>query len=108
MWRVACAVAVGAGKCRAGKEFLFGVCSNKPRCRELDLPLSLMIGVRRQVRIEVWCDWNSAESDLEEIAEAICTRREAVAVVDRPNDIEDEAAMSFFGGHRCDADESQG
>jgi len=33
-----------------------------------------------KVRIEVWCDWNPAESDLEEIAqniganEAICTR----------------------------------
>jgi hypothetical protein len=35
-----------------------------------------------KVRIEVWCDWNPAESDVEEIAqgmsvgEAICTRRE--------------------------------
>src|SRR3977135_2801277 len=42
-----------------------------------------------KVRIEVWCDWNPAESDLEEIAEnisageAICTKREVVAVVDR-------------------------
>ena len=46
-----------------------------------------------KVRIEVWCDWNPAESDLEEIAEnisagdVICTRREVVAVVDRPQDI---------------------
>ncbi len=45
-----------------------------------------------KVRIKVWCDWNPAESDLKEIAEsisvgeAICTRREAVAVVDRPQD----------------------
>jgi len=67
-----------------------------------------------KVRIEVWCDWNPAESDLEDIAqsmgvgEAICTMREVVAVVDRPQDIEDEEAMSFFGGSEGDADESQG
>ncbi len=59
-----------------------------------------------KVRIEVWCDWNPAESDLEDIAqsmgvgEAICTMREAVAVVNRPQDIEDEEAMSFFGVQR--------
>jgi hypothetical protein len=35
-----------------------------------------------KVRIEVWCDWNPAEGDFEEIAEnigageAICTKRE--------------------------------
>jgi hypothetical protein len=57
-----------------------------------------------KVRIEVWCDWNPAESDLEDIAqsmgvgEAICTMREVIAVVNRPQDIEDEDAMSFFGG----------
>jgi hypothetical protein len=67
-----------------------------------------------KVRIEVWCDWNPAESDLEDIAqsmgvgEAICTMREVVAVVNRPRDIEDEEAMSFFGGSEGDADESQG
>jgi hypothetical protein len=67
-----------------------------------------------KVRIEVWCDWNPAESDLDEIAqsmgvgEAICTMREVVAVVNRPQDIEDEEAMSFFGGSEGDADESQG
>ena len=67
-----------------------------------------------KVRIEVWCDWNPAKSDLEEIAEsmsvggAICTRREVVNVVNRPQDIEDEDAMSFFGGSEGDADESQG
>ena len=43
-----------------------------------------------KVRIEVWCDWDPKESDLEEIAEninageAICTKREVVNVVDRP------------------------
>src|SRR5438094_3073820 len=45
-----------------------------------------------KVRIEVWCDWNPAESDLEEIVqntstgEAICTKQEVVAVVDCPQD----------------------
>jgi hypothetical protein len=34
--------------------------------------------------------------------------REIFAVVDRPKDIEDEEAMSFFGGSEGDADESQG
>jgi hypothetical protein len=67
-----------------------------------------------KVRIEVWCDWNPEESDLDEIAqgmgvgEAICTMREVVAVVNRPQDIEDEDASSFFGGSERDADESQG
>jgi hypothetical protein len=67
-----------------------------------------------KVRIEVWCDWNPAESDLDDIAqsmgvaEAICTMREVVALVNRPQDIEDEEAMSFFGGSEGDADESQG
>jgi hypothetical protein len=67
-----------------------------------------------KVRIEVWCDWNPAESDLEDIAqsmgvgEAICTMREVVAVADRPQDIEDEEAMAFFGGSEGDADDSQG
>src|SRR5947207_12678234 len=54
-----------------------------------------------KVRIE---DWNPAESDLDEIVqntstgEAICTKQEVVAVVDRPQDIDDDEAMSFFGG----------
>jgi hypothetical protein len=54
------------------------------------------------------------ESDLDDIAqsmdvgEAICTKRDVIAVVDRPQDIEDEEAMSFFGGSEGDADESQG
>jgi hypothetical protein len=67
-----------------------------------------------KVRIEVWCDWNPADSDLDDIAqamgvgEAICTQREVIAVVDRPQDIEDEEAMAFFGGSEGDADESQG
>ena len=57
---------------------------------------------------------SSAESDLEEIAQnmgagdAICIRRVVTAVVDRPQDIEDEAAMRFFGGEAGDADLSQG
>jgi hypothetical protein len=68
-----------------------------------------------KVRIEVWCDWNPAESDLDDIAqsmgvgEAICTTREVIAVVNRPQDIiEDEEVISFFGGSDGDADESRG
>ena len=67
-----------------------------------------------RVRIEVWCDWDPAASDLMEIVEnissgdAICTKREVVDEVDRPQDIKDEAAMSFFGGEEGDADRSQG
>jgi len=67
-----------------------------------------------KVRIEVWCDWNPAEGDFKEIAEsmsvgdAICTRRAVVNVVNRPQDIEDEEAMTFFGEEEGDADQSQG
>jgi hypothetical protein len=67
-----------------------------------------------KVRIEVWCDWDPAASELEEIvenirtAEAICIKRQVVDVVDRPQDIEDEDAMRFFGGEEGDADLSQG
>ena len=67
-----------------------------------------------KVRIEVWCDWNPAEATSRKlprvmgVGEAICTMREVVAVVDRPQDIEDDQAMSFFGGSEGDADESQG
>ncbi len=67
-----------------------------------------------KVRIEVWCDWDPKESDLEEIAgnvsagEAICTKCVVVNVVDRPQDIDDDEAMSFFGGEEGDADQSQG
>jgi hypothetical protein len=67
-----------------------------------------------KIRFEVWCDWNPEESDLEEIAqnisagEAICTKRVVIAVVDRPQDIEDDLAMSFFGGQEGDAHQSQG
>jgi hypothetical protein len=35
-------------------------------------------------------------------------RREVVAIVHGPQDIEDEEALSFFGGSEGDADESQG
>jgi hypothetical protein len=67
-----------------------------------------------KLRMDVWCDWDPAESDLEEIAQnisagdAICTKRVVTAVVERPQDIDDEAAMRFFGGEEGDADLSQG
>ena len=34
--------------------------------------------------------------------------REVVRVLDRPQDIDNEEAMSFFGGQEGDADQSQG
>ena len=65
--------------------------------------------------IHAWFDWDPAESDLEEIGRraahrdgVLCTVREIVAVVDRPQDIEDEEAMIFFGGEGGDAELSQG
>jgi hypothetical protein len=68
-----------------------------------------------KVLIEVWCDWDPRKSDLKEIAGhvalregAICTLQEVIRMVDRPQDIEDEEAMSFFGASEGDADESQG
>jgi hypothetical protein len=68
-----------------------------------------------KVLIEVWCDWDPRKSDLKEIAGhvalregAICTLQEVIRMVDRPQDIEDEEAMSFFGASEDDADESQG
>ena len=42
------------------------------------------------------------------VGEAICTKRDVIAVVDRPQDIEGEEALAFFGGEEGDADESQG
>lgn len=68
-----------------------------------------------KVLIEVWCGWDPEESDLKEICrqaalgeDAICTLQEVVKVVDRPQDIDNEEAMSFFGGEEGDADQSQG
>jgi hypothetical protein len=67
-----------------------------------------------KLRMDIWCDWDPEESDFEEIAlnissgEAICTNRGVIAVVDRPQDIEDEVAMRLFGGEEGDADLSQG
>jgi hypothetical protein len=68
-----------------------------------------------KVLIEVWCGWDPEESDWEEICrqaalgeDAICTLQEIVKVVDRPQDIDNEEAMSFFGGEEGDADQSQG
>ena len=67
-----------------------------------------------KVRIDVWCDWDPKESSLDEIvenisaSEAICTNVEVIAVVDRPQDIEDDDAMRFFAGEEGDADRSQG
>jgi hypothetical protein len=68
-----------------------------------------------KVLIEVWCDWDPEDSDLEEIVrhvvlgeDSVCTLHEVVKVVHRPQDIENEQAMSFFGGEEGDEDQSQG
>lgn len=68
-----------------------------------------------KVRIEIWCDWDPTKSDLEEIIrevmrreDAFCTLQEVVTTVERPQDIENDTAMSFFGGEEGDADLSQG
>jgi len=68
-----------------------------------------------KVRIEIWCDWDPTKSDLEEIIrevirreDAICTLQAIVTTVERPQDIENDMAMSFFGGEEGDADLSQG
>ncbi len=68
-----------------------------------------------KVRIEIWCDWDPGNSDLEEIIreavrreDAICTLQQVVTVVERPHDVGDDKAMSFFGGEEGDAELSQG
>jgi len=55
------------------------------------------------------------KSDLKEIAGhvafregAICTLQEVLRTVDRPQEIENDADMTFSGGEEGDADESQG
>jgi hypothetical protein len=61
-----------------------------------------------KVLIEVWCGWDPEESGLVEICrqaalgeDAICTLQEIVKVVDRPQDIDNEEAMTFFGGQEA-------
>ena len=60
-----------------------------------------------KVLIEVWCDWDPKKSDLKEIAGhaalregAICTFQEVIRIVDRPQEIENDAAMTLFWGRR--------
>jgi hypothetical protein len=67
-----------------------------------------------KIQIEVWCDFDPEGTTLDEIVEhthtgdAVCIRQEVVSVVDRPQDIEDDDAMTFFGGEEGDADQRQG
>jgi hypothetical protein len=58
-----------------------------------------------KVLIEVWCNWDPEKSALAEIArhvalgeDAICTLQAVIKVVDLPQDIPSEKALSFFGG----------
>ena len=68
-----------------------------------------------KVRIEGWCNWDPTESPLRDIAQqmidrdgALCTLLEVSDIVDRPQDIGDEDAMTFFGGEAGDAEKSTG
>jgi len=68
-----------------------------------------------KIRIEGWCDLDPSEMSQEDVLremvrgeDAICVRQDVLATVNRPQDIEDDKAMSFFGGEEGDADESQG
>jgi hypothetical protein len=67
-----------------------------------------------KIRLELWCDFDPKGTSLDEIVEhthtgdAVCIGQEVVSVVDRPQDIEDDDAMKFFGGEEGDADQSQG
>jgi hypothetical protein len=77
------------------------------------------ITVRIFFCINLWKTWHSGlgyavtkfPDDIGQsmgVGEAICILREVIAVVNRPQDIEDDEAMAFFGGEEGDADESQG
>jgi hypothetical protein len=67
-----------------------------------------------KVRIEVWCDWNPRTAPSKKLPRTLVwvrpfvRRREVVNVVNRPQDIEDDEAMTFFGGEEGDAEHSQG
>ena len=68
-----------------------------------------------KVRIEGWCDGDPMGNPLGEVVQqminrnsAICTLQEVIEVVDRPQDIDDEDAMIFFGGDMGDAEKSTG
>jgi hypothetical protein len=68
-----------------------------------------------KVRIEGWCDLDPSQMDVEAVLremirgeDAVWIRQDVLRMVERPQDIEDDKAMSFFGGEEGDADESQG
>ena len=67
-----------------------------------------------KVQVDIWCDADPTALNLEELVgtthtnEAICVRQQVVQTVDRPQDIDDEDAMIFFGGDMGDAEESTG
>jgi hypothetical protein len=59
-----------------------------------------------KVLIEIWCDWDPRKNgrigrtcSLRE--GAICTLPEVIRVVDRPQESENDAAMSFLGEKRA-------
>lgn len=65
-----------------------------------------------KVRIEVWCDCDPERTTLRRLSRTfervtLFAPKRQVDVVDRPQAIQDEAAMSFFGVEEGDADLSQ-
>ena len=71
----------------------------------MQLPFTVLSRIRG---FSLFLVQRNAEFQSMSVGEAICPRREVVNVVNRPQDIEDEKAMTFFGGEEGDADESQG
>lgn len=71
----------------------------------MQLPFTVLSRIRG---FSLFLVQRNAEFQSMSVGEAICPRREVVNVVNRPQDIEDEEAMTFFGGEEGDADESQG
>ena len=71
----------------------------------MQLPFTVLSRIRG---FSLFLVQRNAEFQSMSVGEAICPRREVVNVVNRPQDIEDEEPMTFFGGEEGDADESQG
>lgn len=67
-----------------------------------------------KVQVYIWCDADPTALNFEELVrtthtnEGICVRQQVVQTVDRPQDIDDEDAMIFFGGDMGDAEKSTG
>jgi hypothetical protein len=60
-----------------------------------------------KVRIEVWCDWNPAESDLDDIAqamgvgEALCTKRDEILALRKSDMWRTVSSHKVHKSNRC-------